>query len=82
MKNSVGEIIGSVTCQKRCQALAPSIEATSYSSCGMPCRPARKITIMLPPMAPQSAIIISAGSAQFGSPNQFGPWTPVVPLRR
>ena len=69
LKNIVGEIIGSVTFQKRRQAPAPSIEAASYSSCGMPWRPARKITIMLPPMAPQSAITISAGSAQVGSPN-------------
>src|SRR5438045_16835 len=74
LKNSVGEIIGTVICQKRSRLLAPSIAATSYSSCGMPCKPARKITIMLPPMAAHNATAINAGIAQPGSPNQPGPF--------
>src|ERR1700674_2669619 len=76
LKKSVGEIIGRVTCQNRSRACAPSIEAASYSSWGMPCSPARKMTIMLPPMAPHSATAISAGRAQFGSPKQPGPLKP------
>src|SRR3981189_3229387 len=73
LKKRVGEIIGSVICQKRSRVLAPSIDAASYSSCGMPCRPARKMTIMLPPMAAHSATSIRAGRAQLGSLNQPGP---------
>src|SRR5207248_659618 len=80
LKNSVGEIIGTVICQKRSRLLAPSIAATSYSSCGMPCKPARKITIMLLPMAAHNATAINAGIAQPGSPNQPGPLKP-VPVR-
>src|SRR5689334_8574392 len=38
-KKIVGDIIGSVTCQKRDQAPAPSTLAASYSSSGTPCRP-------------------------------------------
>ena len=38
-----GRIIGKVMCRKICQRLAPSMEAASVSSSGMPCRPARNI---------------------------------------
>ena len=34
VKSSVGEIIGNVMCHKRCHAVAPSIAADSYNSCG------------------------------------------------
>ena len=40
-KKVVGLISGSVTLRKRCQALAPSVLAASYSSCGTPCSAAR-----------------------------------------
>src|SRR5579859_7508735 len=80
LKNSVGEIIGKVTWRKRLMVLAPSIEAASYSSLGMPCRPARKMTIMLPPMAAHNATNISDGKANDGSLNQPGPLKP-VPVR-
>ena len=76
LKKIVGEIIGSVTCQKRCQALAPSIDAASYSSCGTPCRPARKTIIRLPPMPPHSAMITSDGIAQMVLCSQRGPSMP------
>ena len=56
LKKIVGETSGSVTCRKRAQAPAPSISAASYISCGTPCSPARKISIVLPPQAFQSPI--------------------------
>ena len=34
LKKIVGEIIGTVTFQNRCQRLAPSMWAASYNSCG------------------------------------------------
>ena len=43
-KKVMGARPGSVTARKRAQALAPSTRAASYSSFGMPCSPARKIT--------------------------------------
>ena len=40
-KKVVGLISGIVTWRKRCQPLAPSTSAASYSSCGTPCSAAR-----------------------------------------
>src|SRR5260370_38623323 len=69
--------MGSVTCRKGDQEFEPSIAATSYNSCGMPCRPARKMTIMLPPMAPHRAISIKPGRAHSVQANQPDPLKPV-----
>src|SRR5690242_13684514 len=81
LKKRVGEIMGMVTCQKRRSAVAPSMDAASYNSCGMPCKPARKMTIMLPPIAPHSATRPRLGSAHDGSVNHNGPLKP-VPVRK
>ncbi len=48
LKNSTGEIIGSVMFQNRRKGPAPSISAASYSSCGTCLSPARKMTIGAP----------------------------------
>ena len=55
----IGDIIGRVTLRNDAHHPAPSIRAASYSSLGMPCRPAR-LTMMPAPM-PQIPIITSAG---------------------
>ena len=41
-----GRSPGRVTCRNRCQAVAPSSSAASYSSAGMSWRPARKMTML------------------------------------
>ena len=46
MKTMVGLSSGKVMCQKLCHRFAPSILAASCSSRGMPCKPARKITML------------------------------------
>ena len=76
LKKRVGEIIGTVMEKKRWIAPAPSISAASYISFGTPCSPARKMIIVLPPTAPQSATRISDGRAEAGSASQRGPWMP------
>ena len=45
MKKVVGAISGTVMWRSRWNALAPSIVAASSSSCGIACRPARKMSI-------------------------------------
>ena len=67
-----GEIKGSVTLRKRAQRPAPSNSAASYNSCGTPCRPARKINMVLPPIAPHIAMMIKPAIAHCGSRNQPG----------
>src|SRR5689334_19003856 len=77
LKKMVGEIIGTVTFQKRCQALAPSMWDASYSSCGTPWRPARKTIMRLPPAVFQSERITSDGIAQVVLWTQDGPSMPI-----
>jgi hypothetical protein len=81
LKSTTGESIGSVTCQKRCTAPAPSMLAASYSSSGTPCSPARKMIMRLPPTEPQSAISTTEGIAHSALPSQRGPATPTRPSR-
>ena len=45
MKNVVGDSSGRVMCRNFRHLLAPSISAASYRCCGIPCNPARKMTI-------------------------------------
>ena len=44
----IGVIMGKVTFQKDSQAVAPSMEAASYTLRGMDCSAARKITVCTP----------------------------------
>ena len=62
--------LGHVTWRKRCQRLAPSIRAASYSSSGMFWSPARK-KIMFEPIPPQMAINMTPPRAVPGSPAQL-----------
>src|SRR3954452_26131 len=78
LKNIVGEIIGSVMLQNLRQAPAPSISAASYISWGTLWRAARKMIILLPPMVPQSATIVTDGIAQVPDWSQAGPSIPTM----
>ena len=69
-----GVIIGRVMFRNLLPAPAPSISADSYSSVGMPRRPARKTSANWP--APSWAIITSASFVYAGSPSQFGDGSP------
>ena len=55
----IGDIIGRVTWRSDAHQPAPSMRAASYSSVGMPRRPAR--LTMIPAPMPQIPIITSAG---------------------
>src|SRR5262245_40209370 len=81
LKKTVGESIGSVTLRNPCQALAPSISDASYSSVGTPCSPARKMIIVLPPIAPHRLMRMSPGLDQAGEPSQPGPTIPTAKSR-
>src|SRR4051812_29163738 len=76
LKSMVGEIIGSVIFQNLAQRPAPSISAASTNSLGTPCKPARKISMALPPMPAQSAMMATDGNAHCFDVSQPGPSIP------
>src|SRR5436853_4889418 len=65
-KRMVGRNKGSVMAVKRCQALAPSMAAASYSGAGMLSNPARN-TIMGKPKFHQTVAPASEGMTMWGS---------------
>src|SRR5579875_992109 len=65
----VGRKRGRVIAWKSVQRFAPSTRAASYSSLGMLCKPARKIT-MFQPIPFQIPRIINVGKARVVLPNQ------------
>jgi len=70
LKKIAGLICGSVTCQNRRHAPAPSISAASWRCSGTFCNAAKKIS-MAPP-APQRFISSMAGLHHVGEYNQPG----------
>src|SRR6185369_632183 len=67
--------MGMVTLRNFAHSPAPSISAASYSSLGMPFKPASKITEFAP-NAPHRLRMMKAGRAKLGSVNQRGVGTP------
>jgi len=60
-----------VTWRNLLHSPAPSMEAASYNSVGMPLRPASRITELAPKM-PHRLMRMKAGMASAGSKNQLG----------
>ena len=73
--NVAGDSSGSVIRRNLENALAPSIEAASYRSAGMLCRPTRKM-MKVNPIVAQTSTMTSEGSDQVPEASQFGGCTP------
>src|SRR5262245_15249977 len=69
LKKMVGVKSGITTCQRRCQALAPSMVAASNNDCGTSFKPAKKINIGTPQPVHRE-IRIKPGFAQSALRNQ------------
>jgi hypothetical protein len=78
LKKKVAEIMGNVTWRNLAHAPAPSSSAASDSSTGTPCRPARKISIALPPVLAHRLMIMIDGKAHSLLASHDGPAIPMA----
>src|ERR1700757_1545879 len=72
-----GDKSGHVIRRNCLKALAPSMEAASYSSLGIPWSPTRKIR-KVKPMVAQTSMMTNDGSDQVPDASQFGGFRPVL----